>query len=339
MDEPALRAAIAALLAHAGLSATGLRIEPCARDGNNRVFRVDAGGRAMVAKCYFRHPSDTRDRLNSEYAFLEYARQAGIGCVPRVIARDDQAGIALYDFIEGTKLRGELLSGSQVEQAQDFFARLNEAGARVQGKSLPDASEACFTITQQLQLVQGRINRLAGIPAEARIDEEAIAFAAELRARWTALSEQVLSQAVTLGIDPKAPLADRDRCISPSDFGFHNAIMSPAGRVYFIDFEYAGWDDPAKAISDFFCHPAVPVPFEYFDGFLAAALKYSDNLTELSRRTRLLLPVFRIKWCCIVMNDFLPLFEQRRFADPAIGAAVRKQGQLDKARGLLEMVH
>ena len=309
MDQAAVKAAVAALLSRVGLSTTGLRVEPCAAGGNNRVFRVDAGGRAMAAKCYFRHPSDTRDRLNSEYAFLEYARQAGIGCVPRVVARDDRAGMALYDFIEGSKLRVESLSGSQIEQAQDFFASLNEAGARVQGKSLSDASEACFTIAEQLRLVQGRIDRLARIPASSRIDEEAIAFAQALRARWTALSERVLDQAVTLGIDPKSPLADRDRCISPSDFGFHNAIVAPAGQVFFIDFEYAGWDDPAKAISDFFCHPAVPVPFEYFDGFLAAALKYSENLEELSRRTRLLLPVFRIKWCCIVMNDFLPLFE------------------------------
>lgn len=339
MDEPALRAAIVPMLAQAGISTTGLRVGPCAGGGNNRVFRVDAGGRSMVAKCYFRHPSDTRDRFNSEYAFLEYARQAGIGCVPRVVARDDQAGIALYDFIEGTKLLAESLSGSQVVQAQDFFARLNEAKARTQGMSLPAASEACFTIAEQLQLVRGRIDRLAGIPAGTRIDEEAIAFAAELRARWEALSGQVLSQAATLGIDPIAPLAERDRCISPSDFGFHNAIMSPAGKVFFIDFEYAGWDDPAKATSDFFCHPAVPVPFEYLDGFLAAALKYSDKPEQLARRTRLLLPVFRIKWCCIVMNDFLPLFEQRRFADPAIDAATRKQGQLDKARGLLETVH
>lgn len=339
MDEAALRATISAMLSRAGLSTTGLRIEPCAGGGNNRVFRVDSAGRAMVAKCYFRHPIDTRDRLNSEYAFLEYARKVDIDCVPGVVARDDRAGIALYDFIEGSKPRAEALSGSQVEQAQNFFVRLNEARASVQGESLPGASEACFSIAEQLQLVQGRVDRLAGIPAATCIDDEAIAFAAELRARWTALREQVFAEAVRHGIDPRARFADRDRCISPSDFGFHNAIVTPAGKIFFIDFEYAGWDDPAKAVSDFFCHPAVPVPFEYFDCFLAAALKYSDNPTELSRRTRLLLPVFRIKWCCIVMNDFLPLFEQRRFADPTIDAVARKQDQLDKARRLLDTVH
>lgn len=339
MDETALNKAISALLSRAGLSATGLTITACTGGGNNRVFRVDAGGRIMVAKHYFRHPTDMRDRLNSEYAFLEYARQAGISCVPRAVARDDQAGTALYEFIEGSKLQTESPSCSQVQQAQDFFVRLNEAKPRVLGKSLPNASEACFSIFEHLQLVQGRIDQLAEIPATSRIDEDAIGFAALLRARWTALSEQVLSEAVTHGIEPKALLADQDRCISPSDFGFHNAIVTPTGKVLFIDFEYAGWDDPAKAVSDFFCHPAVLVPFEYFDSYLAAALNYSDRPEQLARRTRILLPVFRIKWCCIVMNDFLPLFEGRRFADPAIEVGVRKQLQLEKARRILETVH
>lgn len=339
MDKSALSTVVAAMLERAGLSTEKLGIEPRTGGGNNRVFRVDAGGRAMLAKVYFRHSADTRDRLNSEYAFLEYARNAGIDCVPGVVARDDQAGIALYDYIEGSSLRPESVNGSQVEQAQDFFARLNEATARGHGKSLANASEACFSIVEQLHLVQGRIDRLTGIQGQSRIDADAMTFVAMLRARWATLSQQVLHQSLARGIDPNSPLAEQDRCISPSDFGFHNAILTGSDKVVFIDFEFAGWDDPAKAISDFFCHPAVPVSAEYFDGFLAAAIKYSENASYLSRRTRVLLPVFRIKWCCIVLNEFLPMFQERRFADPAINAEARKQRQLDKARRLLEAVH
>ena len=43
-------------------------------------------------------------------------------------------------------------------------------------------------------------------------------------------------------------------CISASDFGLHNAIMTERGIVFF-DFEFAGWDDPAKAIVDFLLQP------------------------------------------------------------------------------------
>ena len=62
-------------------------------------------------------------------------------------------------------------------------------------------------------------------------------------------------------------LAVDKRCLSPSDFGFHNSILDDNGRYYFLDFEYSGWDDPAKMVSDFFLQPAVSVSFEYFDDF------------------------------------------------------------------------
>jgi hypothetical protein len=337
--DPSLIEKIAAMLSKAGISTRSLRIGLCASGGNNRVYRVDAGGRAMLAKRYFRHPTDARDRLHAEYTLLEYAREAGIDCVPGIIARDDTNGIALYEFIEGHKLRPDEVGKSHVDQALDFFLRLNDTRTRTLATALPEASEARFSIVEQLQLVQARIDRLAGIESASRTDEQAIALAADLRVGWTAVREQVLAESARLGLDQQTHLVAADRCISPSDFGFHNAIVTPAGKIVFIDFEYAGWDDPAKAIGDFFSQPEIPVPQDRFDGFLASALTYSANAEQLARRTRLLLPVFRMKWCCIVMNDFLPgPLQRRRFADPALDETARKQVQLVKARRVLETI-
>ena len=43
--------------------------------------------------------------------------------------------------------------------------------------------------------------------------------------------------------------------LSPSDFGFHNTIKSK--KLYFIDFEYFGLDDPVKLVIDFILHPGM----------------------------------------------------------------------------------
>ena len=53
----------------------------------------------------------------------------------------------------------------------------------------------------------------------------------------------------------------------------------------------------------------------------------------------LLLPAYQIKWCCIMLNDFLGADQLRRdFAlDPA-AAETRKQSQLAKAREALKRV-
>jgi hypothetical protein len=337
--DDALRGQIAALLATAGLAPDGLRLEPLATGGNNRVFSVTAGDRKLVAKRYFRHPSDPRDRLGTEYDFLTYAHAAGVTCVPRPIARDDAAGTALYEFIVGEPLVASRLGRGHVEQARDFFVGLNRAQARPLGARLPCASESCFSINEQLALVQRRVDRLATIPGTSADDTRARAFVSELGERWSTLRRSVIEECGRRGWDPSEPLDPADRCVSPSDFGFHNALTDADGRVTFLDFEYAGWDDPAKAVSDFFAHPGVPVPDRDFDGFLSAAVTYSPRAASLEARTRLMRPVFQMKWCCIVMNVFLPAeLARRKFADPLLQEEDKKRTQLEKAHRLLQLV-
>ena len=72
-------------------------------------------------------------------------------------------------------------------------------------------------------------------------------------------AKRYLLETAQLGLPSERPLDQQDRCLSPSDFGFHNALAQ-GETVRFIDFEYAGWDDPAKTVCDFFHHPGVPVP-------------------------------------------------------------------------------
>jgi len=49
------------------------------------------------------------------------------------------------------------------------------------------------------------------------------------------------------------------QAISPSDFGFHNALMTDESDLSFFDFEYAGWDDSVKMFYNLFCQPDIPV--------------------------------------------------------------------------------
>ncbi|MEI6503369.1 MAG: hypothetical protein WCP21_20340 [Armatimonadota bacterium] len=134
-------------------------------------------------------------------------------------------------------------------------------------------------------------------------------------------------------------LRDTDRRVSPSDFGFHNALREADGRLRFIDFEYAGWDDPAKVVCDFFCQPAAPVPVEHWDHFAAAVAEDLGDPPAHLARFAALLQVYRLKWCCILLNDFLPSGSARRaFASGAPVTAEQQAAQLGKARELLGKV-
>lgn len=335
MQSEVLRAAFADLLGLQGDVREGLRVNPFAASGNNRVFALTAGDRRYAAKVYFRHPADGRDRLHSEYAFLNCAARAGIRCVPETVASDARHGIGIYEYLEGCKLGPTEIDADCVEQAARFILQLNRPAVHEIARELPNASEACFSVAEHFAMVDGRIARLAGIGAAGALDREAGEFTRALATRWQAAKDRILRDARAEGIAPEAVLGER--CISPSDFGFHNALATPTRGLCFLDFEYAGWDDPAKLVGDFFSHPAVPVDAAHFDHFLGIVTSYSANPALLAARARILLPVFQTKWCCIILNEFLPeAAQRRRFADPGHDASARKRVQLGKAMALFE---
>jgi thiamine kinase-like enzyme len=319
---PELIPIVTDLLRSAGLMADGLCLSVITGGGNNQVFLAKVGESRHIVKRYYRHAGDTRDRLGAEYALLSYAVELGLSVTPKPIGRDAVNKVGIYEFIEGRKLTTDELKESHVMAAAEFVANLNSFGAVP--TALPLASDSCFSLEDYLKSLDSRIGRLINITGETDTDRGAQALACEILAAWAAQRIKLSSANLPL-------LNQAERCVSPSDFGFHNALLKPDGSISFIDFEYAGWDDPAKMVGDFFCQPAVPVPFEFFDRFLARATVSFRHPELLRVRTRLLLPSLRLKWCCIMLAEFLPDTARRRqFADPTHSTEQRKQIQLDK---------
>ena len=329
-----LRAAAGVLLRAAGYQSdfAAARLDG---GGNNRVFRLDSGGRSAVLKVYFRHESDPRDRLGAEFAFARFAwDRAGLRSLPRPLAADAANGLGLYEFIEGRKLAPGEVDDNAVGQALDFLAGLNRT--RDAAGHLALGSETCFAVSEHVATVDRRVARLAAIEGDEPEERAARAFVAErLAPAWESVRRR-------LGPGARGAVADELpeplRLVSPSDFGFHNAILPADGKLRFIDFEYAGWDDPARLVGDFFHQVEVPVPLAFVEPFLARLGGIlGDEAGAAAARSRLLLPLFAVKWCCILLNDFHPVDrERRRFA--AASGRERRAAQLDKARRLLARI-
>ena len=322
-----LSLSISDLLLDAGISTVEMDVIPVDGGGNNKVFSVHTKNGKYLAKVYYSNPSDKRYRLQAEYSFLEYARRIGIKCVPKPIFSSPEKSMGLYEFVEGRKLTSAELLPHHISQAANFVRALNE---RIEKDDvLPIASEACFSIEQHFLLIDKRIKKLLSLLVVSEIDHQALLLVGKLDSVLKNLKDDIVAKYDSISIK----LDTADRCISPSDFGFHNALLRDNGEISFIDFEYAGWDDPAKMIGDFFSQPAIPVSFKHFDSFISEVLVYSKNNEELAQRARLLLPLFQIKWCCIILNEFLPDDARRRhFANPTLEPLQRKQRQLEKAQ-------
>lgn len=326
------------LLQAAGECADITSVSNCIGGGNNRVFIIQADNKQLIAKWYFTHPSDTRDRLRAEYAFLEYAHGLGLSCVPKPLSCLPDERLALYEFIEGSKLQSSEVSAQHIGETAEFFLALNGAERLRLAGTLPDASEACFSIADQITSVQKRVARLSVIAPLTPEDTSALDFVGRIQNRLDAAVESIMTSTALANMNANAALKAELRCISPSDFGFHNVLKRLSGNLCFLDFEYAGWDDPAKMVCDFFCQPAVLVNPIYFEDFMRRSLSFSPASELLMSRARLMFPLFRIKWCCIMLNEFLPDSARRRqFANPHVDLSERKRTQLSKAVKFLEL--
>ena len=300
--------------------------------GNNRVYLLDTKSDRYVLKHYYDSAKDKRDRLNSEYEFLKFAWENGICEIPKPLACNPDKRIALYQYIEGHKLVSGQVTYQHVSMAAEFISELNTKENRLlpEACNLPMAADFYSNIRQAVLSVDSRMQKLLSISIKDAIDRKANTFIETFLApEWQRIKTKLSEFGSNLnGID------ESELILSPSDFGFHNAIINENGRVIFIDFEYAGWDDPVKLVCDFFCQPAVPVPINFLDRFTDNIIMLIDTQRDIKLAIEMLFPLFRIKWCCIMLNDFLPS-ESRRKAFANFKDDTRKS-QLEKAQRYAE---
>jgi hypothetical protein len=328
--ESGLHAVAARLLRSVGWPGGGVELTRLAGGRNNRVFRLaHEGGAPLVLKLYHHDVRDPRDRLGAEWAFLRYAwGNCGLRDVPQPLAAEPASHAALYGFVPGGRL--PVAGAAEVDLAARFVAALNRPAGREAAAALSPGSEACFSMAAHVATVARRVARLgSGLDDTA---PHAAAAAALVRLRLIPAWEAIIR-----GLP--ADDAAQPWCVSPSDFGFHNALATPDGGLVFLDFEYAGRDDPAKLVCDFFCQPEIPAPDGLYGGFRDAVLGALGLDTKAHRaRCDALLSAYRLKWACIMLNDFLATDAARRDFAEGLDRATRCAAQLAKAEAALDCI-
>ena len=209
---------------------------------------------------------EATDRFRAEREFLTYADAVAPGLAPKLLDADATQRLLVMEYLEGTRFdAGADIAREDTARAAQFLTRLNA--------HLPDAFHA---------------------PAQNIINAA--------RKTWDGVKTGL--QARLAAGDITDALPDGQRCISPSDFGFHNA-MRCAGGIRFFDFEFAGWDDPAKAVSDFFLQPRIPVS-PAFQPLMGNAVATCMPAADLAARVAALRPELHVKWVTIVLAVLRP---------------------------------
>lgn len=300
---------------------------------NSRVFRVDCeSGNSLLAKFYLQPTADGRSRLEQEWSALSFMNESGIKNIPRPIGFDETLQGAVYSFIPGSPVG--VISEQDIFEAIKFLAELKKSSNSPQAVKLPPAAEACFAPATVVENIRQRLNRLRALPAEDAVYQRMHLF---LDGKFCSEFEKCISNAKHNfpGESWKEILPQKCRTLSPSDFGFHNALRTENGLT-FVDFEYFGRDDPVKMVSDFLLHPAMNLNMLQMQTFFSAMADIFGNDGHFMLRFRTYLPLFRLKWCMILLNEFINLHIKRReFAEGELMRTGLRTHQLEKAENFL----
>lgn len=280
--------------------------ERIGRGGNSRVYLVTCDDSSRYAlKAYAGPTMDGRDRLRVEFGALEFLKKKGVKCVPAPVHADFGKRLGLYEYIEGEPSLDNFKKFDGLGQALNFVEALKKMRGSYGASNLYPAAEACFSVTGLVDSISGRFQRLDAAMngkhngLEKFLSGRAIPSVAQLAKRAEGIMERG-------GLSSNGQLPDVLRTLSPSDFGFHNAITRPGGEIVFLDFEYFGWDDPAKMICDFILHPAMNLDKETKRRFVAETRRIFGEDDGLGARLSAMLPLFGMKWAAIMLNEFLP---------------------------------
>ncbi len=309
---------------------------------NSRVHLITCeDSKKYVAKFYFSHESDKRDRLDVEFSSLQFLWNKGIMSIPQPVVAKKEYNFAIYTYINGKKIASEEVNEKDVEYAVEFLSNLDKLKTEEDSSNLPIASEACFSVKEIVESIENRYSKLKKVQREGRqIDALHDFLEKDFMPAFSEIKEWCKKQLDSYGISYSLRIDKKNQTLSPSDFGFHNALREKNGKIIFLDFEYFGWDDPAKMISDFLLHPNMDLRSELKERFVKKMLLNFSANESLEARLKIVFPLFGLKWCLILLNEFLyENFLRRQFAnrDKLIKDDLLAE-QLSKAKKLLDKI-
>jgi hypothetical protein len=273
---------------------------------NSRGCKVEnSAGKGFYLKKY---RDDRRNRRENECNALKLLKNSGFQNTPSLIDTDEPSNSSIFSWIEGDEINPVEVKEGNMDDLVDFFVNLQNPTVTEGWDRNFHASEACFSLDQIISNLNERHNGLSTLNIEDEVDQSFANWVSEeLSAVKQDLTDHALRTYRTNGVDPQMLLPNAKRILSPSDFGFHNCLMMENGKLCFLDFEYFGWDDPVKTLSDFILHPHEKMCIEgsLKMHFEAEFRKSCVTDEAFDFRFEVFYPLYALKWVYIQSNIFL----------------------------------
>lgn len=274
---------------------------------NSAVYKVENTKSIYTLKLYYDDQGNcTRDGMRAEIEFLKYANKVSKSRVPEIHEIDHENKAVLMEYISGTEFSPDkCYSYEVIGQFISFFKELNRNRELGLNEISMSAAEGFHQLTDHMNCIRERLERMTSEHLPSHLQERGRNVIQALESDFYKTEERVVSMISNRDVED---LIDQELLvISASDFGLHNVIERD-GKAIFIDFEYSGWDDPCKAILDFYLQPSMHMN----RGCLYLLDAFGPDQKEyIHKRCKALQPILELKWKCIVANWLDPAKAKR----------------------------
>jgi hypothetical protein len=298
--------------------------------GNSKIFKLETSVGPLALKVYPDLHADTRPRRQTEWSALNFLNANKLQ-VPAPVATDSELNWSLLEWVAGVS--GNQSGGSNIYIAAEFIRGLNETAKTMSRSSMfAEATESCLTPEFVEQQISGRLMALKCVEDKDLQDFLTNCLEPKFMEKAQRASELLKGAYST-------QIAAEFWTLSPSDFGLHNAMMTPQGDLVFFDFEYFGWDDPVKLTADFCHHPGMSISTNAQKIWIDQMNRIFGVDPSFMSRLRALYPLYAIRWSLIILNEFRSdKIKNRLHAQSRMQTDIKstQTAQLEKAKLMIE---
>jgi thiamine kinase-like enzyme len=304
--------------------------------GNNRIYKVKLkDGRNYAVKQYLNLKEDSRPRLQAEFGHLNALWKLDFQNIPKPILTE--GNWAVYSLVEGAFVKSVELA--EMDEVLSFLSRLSDVSSKLREFSILPGSDSRSCLGDYIDQIERRYNRLVQGANTSGLEKEINDF---LEQKFLPHKEFIFRKFYdsieSLGWDLQIPFTEEQQMFSPSDLGFHNILASSTdkGKLVFLDFEYSGWDDPAKLLADFFHHVGQNITWEHKWHLLERFAVHRTQDPDFLRRWDIVIDMIGLEWVLIVLNVIDPKeMKRKRFANPNLDPVDLIKTRVSKANQMI----
>jgi len=306
--------------------------EPIKEHGNNFLYKLHTQrGDTFVLKRFFEKGSGDHDRLRSEVKSLNALKRAGVKRVPDALWTDHVDWV-LFDYVPGTQ--PEQISDREVDQLTDWLIGLDEKSAALRNKRLGPADDARLTLRSYLDGINRLWNPVLEAAQRKGPQDVKLFMMTDLEQLRQDNINHFYLWCKREKWDLDQPLPNNERIYSPGDFGFHNTLID-GGKLTFLDFEHAGWDDPAKMLADFFYNTEQVLSTDHKLRVLDTFTQHRDWDKTFIKRFWAVADLVAVEWIVRRLQVVVPSEQYRlMLADPNVNLPELIAARLEEAKEL-----